>query len=108
MTREEILEAIKEARDYVGAKEKAYRDGTGAYGSISLRSLLADLGYRPLQQNIIIRACAIGGFNYCVDPTISFRNHEGEWENPPRFACVWGYDQLRSRLDCVRFDWERA
>lgn len=96
---EDIVRAIREAREYCADKEQAYKNGD-KYESFSLREVLMALGYAR-DADLIIRCCAMAGFSYCVDPIVPVKEEDGNSEHPPRFACVWGVDQLRSRLDCI-------
>jgi hypothetical protein len=77
------------------------------YPAVSVRSLATKLGFEELLPNILT-ACKEGGFSYCLDHTIEATSWDGNkdgmvTEHPPRNACYWGPDQLRSRLDCVDY-----
>lgn len=99
MTKKQIDEAIAQMRSLVAEKEAAYRRGEAEYASLSAREVLYELGYARASADVVLLAIAGRGFEYCLDPIVPSKDGEGA---TPRFACVWGVDQLRSRLDCVR------
>jgi hypothetical protein len=72
------------------------------YGSISARGLLVKMGLDDDDVESVIQALANAGWTYCLDPAVKNKSHTVEEyglpSHPPAFACVWGYDQLRSRL----------
>lgn len=88
---------IQEALDIVCAHCDELMDG---YIGISLRRSLKFNGYNRVQQDEIIRFCAMNGFDYCIDPIIPSRTDPSK--PTPAFACEWGPDQLKSRIQCVR------
>lgn len=63
------------------------------YQSVSARSTLRTLGYKGEDVEQVLKFIFDGGFNYCLDP----RYHQGK-ENVVADVCVWGPDQLASRL----------
>jgi len=77
---------------------KLYRDsrGTREYPMRSARQLLTEIEVPSEQHDEVIRYIASRGFAYCLDPIIA---HNGS--RPERVVCVWGADQLHSRLTCV-------
>jgi len=85
-------------------RDEARRLETGhGYPMVSVRSLAEKLGLAD-RIDEILAACAMGGFDYCLDHTIQPANAHGVTgtrEFPSRNVCYWGPDQLRSRLDCV-------
>lgn len=115
---EAINEAIAAARNWVADAERAYKEERGSYFGVSMRQVLQDrLGYSNVEANEVIREVANRGFEYCLDPMIAAthfdpnnpragkdptsRDYQMVTDYPDRFACEWGIDQLRSRLDCV-------
>jgi len=99
LTKEQKIDGVKQALSFARDKEDLYAQGVKeAYVSVSLREVLYVLGYEADEADEIIEFCASRGFDYCIDPMI--RNTRSG-EKPERFACVWGIDQLRSRLEWV-------
>jgi hypothetical protein len=92
------LEAVKEAVAYLRDAEEAYKNGSGEYFSVSLREVLRIWDYSHDEANEIIKFCAERGFDYCIDPIIRNKRSGAQ---PEVFACTWGIDQLRSRLEWV-------
>ena len=74
------------------------------YKMVSMRSALYDLGYPADQADVIIRHVADRGFSYCLDHTIPCTSYAlGPAErHPAQSVCVWGPDQLKDRLECLR------
>lgn len=99
--REGVLDALKAIRQRAHALEQP---GMG-YPAVSVRSLHRDLGLVvPIED--VLEACVDGGFTYCLDHTVEASSYDGNKvtrQHPSQDACLWGPDQLRSRLDCV--DW---
>lgn len=98
-----VLLALQDIRQRAAWLEQRDRE-LHTYTHVSVRDLCVELGYGPLVDQVL-QACAEGGFSYCLDHTVAVRSHNlevaGTW--PPRTACLWGADQLRSRLDCVDY-----
>jgi hypothetical protein len=91
MTTDQIHEAMGKMISHCRKLE----EGPG-YPNVSARGVLATLGYTQEDQDEVIKALHEGGFNYCLDPMFPSNG-----EPTPAFACAWGPDQLRSRLDWV-------
>jgi hypothetical protein len=70
----------------------------------SLREALYHLGFGEIDADEVILSCAEGGFEYHIDPIIRIKdpNDPKRTERPSRETCVWGPDQLLSRLECLR------
>jgi len=93
-----VLAALRAIR----AEAHRLEDGHG-YPAVSVRGLARALGHEALLDDVLA-ACVEGGFEYCLDQTIPSSSYPDFIPtNPPAFACSFGPDQLRSRLDCV--DW---
>lgn len=77
---------------------KLYKDsqGTRKYPMRSARQVLAEIGVLGEECEQVLRYIADRGFAYCLDDTVE---HNGEFPSPT--VCVWGADQLHSRLTCV-------
>lgn len=77
---------------------KLYKDSqdTGKYPMRSVRQVLMEIGVPHEQRDSVIRYIGDRGFTYCMDPTVSCGG-----ERPTPTVCVWGADQLHSRLTCV-------
>jgi len=88
MTNEQIIEALQQV--VIDCKNLEEYD----YHSVSLRGELYKLGYEPIEADQCITHAFAEGFNYCIDPMYPSNN-----EPTPDFACYWGPDQLRSRLE---------
>lgn len=88
---------IQEAIDQVKVQCEI-RIGADNYNPISMRGVLYSLGYGTDETDEVIRNVASRGFQYCLDSTIPHK----DGERPGSFACYWGPDQLKSRLDCLR------
>lgn len=87
-------------REYVTRLDEKYRTtrANEDYVSLSVRKALRIIGVRAdSPTDDVIALIGNGGFDYCLDP--SWACQDGQF--PPEFACWWGIDQLRSRLDCV-------
>lgn len=92
-----VLPALQAIRS-----EAHRRESLRPYQMASVRSIATDLGYAHLLP-IILRACVEGGFDYCLDEDIECSDGIDGRTFPNRDVCVWGCDQLRSRLDCVDY-----
>lgn len=86
-------------------------DMMDGYRGVSMRRTLKFLGYDKAQQDDVINYCAMNGFDYCLDPMIPATHFDPNnpkavndmvTDYPPLFACDWGPDQLKSRVQCVR------
>jgi hypothetical protein len=72
------------------------------YEPLSARSALYELGFTSTQALQVLEAIAAGGFDYCLDPSITMTgHHEAQGEKPSYEVCYWGPDQLKSRLLCL-------
>ena len=98
MTKEQIADALRQMQSHCHMREDLYKQGVVEYESASARSVLYTLGYSDEQAEEVLDAIHAGGFNYCLDAKFPSKNGDGD---TPEFACWWGIDQLRSRLDCV-------
>jgi len=108
MTQDEIRDALRQMQSHCHLREDLYKQGVAEYESVSAREVLYTLGYEEIQADEVLDAIHKNGFNYCLDPRFPSRDIEDDSKPTPTpyFACVWGIDQLRSRLDCVHFyDW---
>ena len=101
MDTERLELAFTQCKNLAHILEDQYKEGNIRYCSASLRDLMKLQGYAPREQDALIRYVAEKGFNYCVDPIIKQKDEKGQMIRPPEFACVWGIDQLRSRLESV-------
>ena len=90
MTTDQIHEAMGQMLSHCRQLEET------DYHSVSARGVLYTLGYNEEDANEVIQALHDGGFNYCLDPMF-----KSNGEATPDFACYWGPDQLRSRVDWV-------
>lgn len=94
---EEIKTAIRKVMDICDARMKDYK-------GLSMRDglRLIEPALTIEQINAVIQYCADHGFDYCVDPMIASSSYpDFVPEKPNYWACVWGPDQLKSRLHCV-------
>ncbi len=74
---------------------------TGGYPMRSASGVLRELGYTSEEAFEVIQAIAEHGFNYCLDHRISCSDGvdgDNRHEYPDPVVCVWGADQLASRL----------
>jgi hypothetical protein len=96
MTSDEIKAAVKKM---MAACDKKMAE----YDSVSARGLLYELNYNKEQTDQVIEFLFKAGFNYCIDTMYPVKDPDtGKEEPTPAFACVWGPDQLKSRLHwCV-------
>jgi hypothetical protein len=69
------------------------------YHSVSARGVLYTLGYTPYDADTVLTELHKEGFDYCLDPMFPSKTL-GKDEPTPDFACYWGPDQLKSRIDC--------
>lgn len=86
------------------------------YVGVSARGGLRELGYDEAQQDAVILALYEAGFTYCLDPKHAAEHYDPNnpaavkgmvTDHPPAFACVWGPDQLDSRLHaCWPNSWQ--
>lgn len=81
------------------------------YPAVSVRGLAFSLGFGDVFEDIL-EACVDGGFTNCLDCTVEFTSFDPNGPDavngmttgkPAQWACEWGPDQLRSRLDCVDY-----
>ena len=100
MTPEEIRNCVVAAQKWTRNKELLYKEHQAEYSSYSAREVFRILGLDKSQQDEVLTAIYEGGFTHCLDPMFPSMI-EGSAQKTPYFACVWGIDQLRSRLDCV-------
>lgn len=88
----QVLEAIEQVRAHCDLL-------MGNYESVSMRGALYVLGFQEHEADQVIAHCAAHGFDYCLDPGTA---HSRSGTRPPAYACYWGPDQLKSRLDSLR------
>jgi len=79
-------------------QDEKQRSGEIKYYNITARAALRDIGIVGDEADDVLALCHCGGFTYCLDP--EFCHDNGEY--PEWWACAWGIDQLRSRVECVR------
>lgn len=97
LTDDQVLDGARQLRVHAELLTHQYQAGVGEYVSLSARQGLMTLGYEDKgHQDQILRYIHDQGFNYCLDPMFPAR-HDSD-EATPAFACVWGCDQLHSRL----------
>ena len=101
MTNLQCKGAIVEMIRYLKRIEGDYRDGNVEYLSFSARDVLFRLGITGRDADKVIAFMAEDGFSYCVDYTIPVVDESGKTECPEQWACIWGFDQLLSRLTCL-------
>jgi hypothetical protein len=105
LTEAGVKTAIDDSIAMLRRSVEAYKAGDGEYESLSARDVLVRLGLGWEDARQVLTYCAANGFEYCLDPAIECSSGESEKHSriyPPEFACVWGADQLLSRLRCVR------
>ena len=90
LTESQINEAIEQMRSHCKLLEET------DYHSVSARGVLYTLGYSVKQTDEVITDLFDRGFTYCLDPMFPSNG-----KATPEFACYWGPDQLRSRVDWV-------
>lgn len=104
MTSAEIKTALERVRKHCDELMPDYQ-------GVSMRGALKFLRYTRVEQDEVIRYCAMNGFDYCLDPMIPATHFDPNnpdavngmvTDCPPAFACEWGPDQLKSRVWCVR------
>lgn len=96
LTKEQLKAIVQEMHDYLVAMEK--EEG---YRFISARGCLSELNYKGSTAQDVLQYIFERGFQYCLDYTFPSRTFMGEDQYTPQHACVWGVDQLRSRIRCV-------
>jgi hypothetical protein len=95
LTEDQVIEAVHQVMVTCDLKMADYE-------AVSLRSALAECGYRGEQAQQVINHVAAGGFDYCLDPSIPMTgHHDAQGEKPSYEVCYWGPDQLKSRLQCL-------
>jgi hypothetical protein len=92
MTQEQIRDAIEQMKVSCDLGMQDYRP-------MSARSTLRELGYDDGQILTVLQAIYNAGFTYCLDR--HFATKDGEY--PSQDVCVWGPDQLKSRLQSLYF-----
>jgi len=115
LTEEEILLAIERVRTQCRLDELHNTKEAGKhlpnFHNPSLRSALDASGYTGEEAQVVIYYVASHGFDYCLDPTIEATHFDPNnpkavngmvTDSPPRDACHWTPEQLRSRLDALR------
>jgi len=103
MTDEQVYEAIAQMCAQCELK-------MAGYVPVSARGVLRELGYDGDALEQVIDHIAAGGFTYCLDPRVAATHFD---PNNPKavngmvtdyadsIGCMWGPDQLRSRLQCL-------
>jgi hypothetical protein len=73
------------------------------YQMLSARRALELAGYDDHDIQPVLEDIAARGFWYCLDPSIEHQHSDSAiGSHPPKSACVWGPDQLLSRLDSLQ------
>lgn len=90
MRTSQVLEAIEQMKVHCDLAMSDYR-------GLSARGTLYELGYHGEDAEQILKALYDGGFTYCLDR--KFATKDGEF--PSADVCIWGPDQLKSRLHSV-------
>lgn len=102
MTKAQIDDAIRQVQSHARMLEEQFIAGVAEYSMLSVREALYTLGYVEASADVVIREIAARGFSYCLDPIVESSSYpDFVPTRPPRSACVWGIDQLRSRMDGV-------
>lgn len=86
LTQDQIRDAIEQMKVHCDLAMPEYR-------MLSARSCLRELGFED-DADQILHALYLAGFSYCLDS--KFPTKDGDYT--PQSACVWGPDQLKSRL----------
>lgn len=97
MTTHQIQEAIEQMKSHCKLLEET------DYHSVTARGVLHTLGYQA-DADEILASISASGFEYCLDPAIECNSGDPDDNkriHPPEFACYWGPDQLRSRLNSL-------
>jgi hypothetical protein len=105
MTKEQVNEAIEQMKIQCDLKMANYE-------LVSARGTLYELGYNREDTDQVISAIYEGGFTYCLDPELPATHYDPD--NPKAIkgmvtdyasadACHWGPDQLKSRLEFLRW-----
>ena len=71
------------------------------YESVSARKILTDSGYSRDDTQQVLEAIAEAGFSYCLDSSIKCSDGLGGETYPAQQVCIWGPDQLKSRLNSL-------
>jgi hypothetical protein len=97
LTNEQLDDAIRQMIVHCELKMQNYE-------GVSARGALIELGYGQQQLDQVLADIAARGFDYCLDRTIECSDGEGGRGRtyPSQDVCVWGPDQLKSRLQCLR------
>jgi hypothetical protein len=105
LTQRQKYNAVEQMIVHLQNEHELYKQKTIEYRSHSVRGLLRELGFFGEDCDAVIGALALAGFTNCLDPEIALgTNIEGvDPTKAPEFpdyeVCVWGYDQLLSRLE---------
>ena len=97
MRSDQLTDAVAQMRVHTRLAMEQYEAGVREYQTTTARAVLYELGFTAEQADDVIRYIAQRGFDYCLDPIIAHRG-----DHPSRPACIWGIDQLESRLRCIR------
>lgn len=98
----EVLEALSAIHAEASFQAAADRE-SHSYTFVSVRSLADRLGFTRLLPEILWE-CQKEGFDYCLDRTVACRDGvggSGSLIYPDQDVCMWGADQLASRLSWV-------
>jgi hypothetical protein len=105
LTTDQVSEAIAQLTAHAGMLHDGYTAGVREYTMLSARQGLIAIGYDTDQALQVLEEIARRGFDYCLDSKVACKSGVGidppRKEYPAQSVCVWGADQLHSRLQCV-------
>lgn len=93
LTPDQLSAAVQQMKAHCQSLMDRYEAGTGPYKMVSARGVLGTIGFDNVADEVL-QYMADRGFDYCLDPKYGNR--------PSAAACVWGADQLESR---IAFGW---
>jgi len=105
LTDEQVREAISQMKSHCRLLVEGYKAGTREYEMLSARGVLYTLGFDEAAADQVLEAIAKAGFDYCLDSKIACSSGVGgssEKTRPSQDVCIWGVDQLESRLAFIR------
>jgi hypothetical protein len=105
LTTDQVDDAIRQLVSHTGMLHEGYTAGVREYTMLSAREGLYTLGFSADDADQVLAEIAKRGFDYCLDSHIACKSGVGidppRKEYPAQSVCVWGADQLHSRLQCV-------